>query len=285
LGRKTIGSSIPVYDDSQLPKGEIILFKKIIFVLITIILSCSFTYAANDDFDLSDANKGVLKVTYKNTENKKIKIMIEKDSQKSFYDLKTFSQYPLTFGNGEYIVAILENTADNKYKSISARKINVTIDDPTKVYLNQSQMLNWNENMEAIKKAKELTKGMTSNKEKAFGIYEYIVKNFKYDYDKINSIDNSYNPNTEAIFNSKSGICSDFASLYAVMLRSVGVPTKYVKGNKNDISTYHAWNQVYLEDSNKWITVDTTYDNTLFKNNMDYSFEKKSNEYTINSQY
>lgn len=254
-------------------------------MIITILLTFSFSYADNDYFDLSDVNKGILKVNYENTENKKIKIMVQNNNQKSFYDLKSFSQYPLTFGNGEYVVAILENTDGSKYKSISAKKISVVINNPTKVYLNPSQMLNWNENMEAIKKAKELTKGMTTNKEKAFAIYDYIVKNFKYDYDKINSIDNSYIPNPEAIFNSKSAICSDFASLYAVMLRSVDVPTKYVKGNKNDISTYHAWNQVYLEDSNKWITIDTTYDNTLFRNNMNYSFEKNSSEYTINSEY
>ncbi|WP_162265427.1 transglutaminase-like domain-containing protein [Abyssisolibacter fermentans] len=261
------------------------MFKKIIFIVLTILLTFSLSYADDNYFDLSEVNKGLLKVNFENTENKKIKIMVQKDNKKSFYDLKAPSQYPLNFGNGEYVVAILENTTENKYKSVSAKKINVNIANPTQVYLNQSQMLNWNENTEAIKKAKNLTKELTTNKEKAIAIHDYIVKNFKYDNDKINSIENSYTPNSETTFKSKSGICSDFASLYAVMLRSVNVPTKYVKGNKNDIDTYHAWNQVYLEDSNKWVTVDITYDNTLFNNKTDYSFEKDSSEYTINSEY
>lgn len=274
-----------MYDGSQLPKGEIILFKKLFFVLITILLSFSFSYADSDYFDLSDINNGLLKVNYENTENKTIKIMIQNDSEKSFYDLKQFSQYPLTFGNGNYIIAILENVDGTKYKSISAKKIDVAMDDLTKVYLNPNQMLNWNENMEAINKAKELTNGLTSSKEKAFAIYEYIVKNVKYDYAKINSIDNTYTPDAESTFKSNSGICSDFSTLYAVMLRSVNIPTKYLKGNRTDITAYHAWNQVYLEESNEWVTVDITYDNTLYVNNMDYSFEQDSTEYTINGEY
>lgn len=274
-----------MYDDSQLPKGEILLFKKLIFVISFILLTFSFSYADNDYFDLSDSKEGLLKVTYTNTENKKIKIMIQKDQEKSFYDLNNFSQYPLTFGNGEYVFAILENIDGNKYKNISTKKNNITISNPLKVYLNQSQMLNWNKDMNAIKKAKDLTEGMTTNREKAFAIYNYIVQNFTYDHNKAENLSKSYTPKAEDTFNSQSGICSDFASLYAVMLRSVDVPTKYLMGNKNDIEAYHAWNQVYLEDSGEWITVDTTYDITLFQNNMEYSFEKDSNDYTIDGKY
>lgn len=248
-------------------------------------MAVSSSHAESEYFQLSEINNGLLKVNYENIDNKDIKVMIQKDNERSFYDLKQFSQYPLTFGNGNYIVAILENVDGAKYKSISAEKIDVTIDDPIKVYLNPNQMLNWNEDMLAVKKAKELTKEITSNKEKALAIYEYIVKNFKYDYSKIDYIDNTYSPEAEAVFKNRLGICSDFSTLYAVMLRSVNIPVKYLQGNRSDITDYHAWNQVYLEESKEWITVDITYDNALYVKDMEYTFVKDADEYTIDKVY
>ena len=50
-------------------------------------------------------------------------------------------------------------------------------------------------------------------------------------------------------------------SLFAAMLRSVGVPTKLIKGESSNVEGYHAWNEVYI--NGKWRIVDTSYDSQL----------------------
>lgn len=49
------------------------------------------------------------------------------------------------------------------------------------------------------------------------------------------------------------------------MLRSLGIPTKLIKGYKNDLKEYHAWNEVLIDE--KWILIDATYDVALNNKN------------------
>ncbi len=70
------------------------------------------------------------------------------------------------------------------------------------------------------------------------------------------------------------------------MLRSVGVPTKLVMGySKSDTSTYHAWNQVYLADEEKWITIDTTYDASSSSKNLSANMLKDAKKYLASKVY
>ena len=91
-------------------------------------------------------------------------------------------------------------------------------------------------------------------------IYEYIVSNFTYDYGKISTLDTTYVPNIDNIFSSGKGICYDFSSVFAAMLRSRGIPAKLVKGYTTNVKGYHAWNEVYDSRTGEWIVIDTTYD-------------------------
>jgi transglutaminase/protease-like cytokinesis protein 3 len=50
------------------------------------------------------------------------------------------------------------------------------------------------------------------------------------------------------------GICFDYASLAASMLRSQGIPTKIIFGYVAPDNLYHAWNMFYTEESG-WVTV------------------------------
>lgn len=82
-----------------------------------------------------------------------------------------------------------------------------------------------------------------------------------YDSKKINTIDDSYVPELDKILATKQGICYDYSSLFAGILRSQGIPTKLVKGYKSDLGTYHAWNEVLIDG--EWKVIDTTYDAAL----------------------
>jgi len=116
-----------------------------------------------------------------------------------------------------------------------------------------------------------------------------LTQNFDNDYDKAKAIEtylNTYNysyqpeipPEGEDfvdffLFTSKSGYCTYFASSMAVLLRSLGIPTRYVEGFtldyqsklfKNDFevpaSNAHAWCEVYFEGVG-WIPFEPTSQN------------------------
>ena len=76
-------------------------------------------------------------------------------------------------------------------------------------------------------------------------------------------------PNPDATLAEGKGICFDYVSLGAAMLRSLGIPTKIVTGYVSPDSIYHAWNLVYLDgswksvevsvDPNTWTRIDLTF--------------------------
>jgi transglutaminase-like putative cysteine protease len=133
-----------------------------------------------------------------------------------------------------------------------------------------------------LKLAQELTKDLETDKEKIEAVHTYIVKNIKYDYNKINSISTDYVPDIEEVIDSKKGICYDYASLFAGILRSQGIHTKLIKGYKNDLNSYHAWNEVLMDG--EWVVIDTTYD-AAFRNVNTQSMVKQSNEYNKVREY
>ena len=58
----------------------------------------------------------------------------------------------------------------------------------------------------------------------------------------------------EQVLQDRKGICFDYASLAAAMLRSQGIPTKLVFGYVAPDDLYHAWNMFYTEEKG-WVTV------------------------------
>lgn len=233
----------------------------------------------------SQLDQGVISVNYDSNSGTNPKVVIKKDDKKYTYDLDLNGRYPLSLGNGEYEVSVLENVSENKYQVVEEYTVKFDIKDSNVVFLQSVQQVNWTTEMDAIMKAASLTKNLKSDSQKATAIYNYIIKNFKYDKSKISNISSNYIPNIDSVYKDSKGICYDFAVLYAAMLRSVGIPTRLVMGYKKDINTYHAWNQVYLKESKKWIIVDTTYDSLLLSNSRKPSMIKSSTQYQTDKVY
>jgi transglutaminase-like putative cysteine protease len=114
--------------------------------------------------------------------------------------------------------------------------------------------------MGAIAKANEITRGLDSDKDKIESVYEYIINNVAYDHNKISTLPSNYVPDIDNIITSGKGICYDYASVFAAMLRSQGIPVKLVKGYSKNVTGYHAWNEVFDSETGEWITLDTTYE-------------------------
>jgi len=64
------------------------------------------------------------------------------------------------------------------------------------------------------------------------------------------------------VLQTRSGVCRDYAALYAALARAAGLPTKLVGGlcYWNDGFYYHAWAESYLDG---WVSVDPTMGDAL----------------------
>lgn len=115
-------------------------------------------------------------------------------------------------------------------------------------------------------------------------IYAYVTKNFKYDYAKAKSVSSGYFPNVETIYAKKTGICYDYSSVFAAMLRSVDIPTKLVKGYATPTKgVYHAWNEVLV--GGKWKVIDTTTDSAYVQAGKTISMYKAVSDYNPGKIY
>lgn len=113
-------------------------------------------------------------------------------------------------------------------------------------------------------KALEITKGLSSDREKAKKLYAWVGSNIRYDYDKADkALSAAGISNSGAIeaFRTRAGICFDYACLYIAMLSANNIGSRLVTGDAFDGINVgpHAWNEVYLEDEDKWIKVDPTF--------------------------
>lgn len=227
---------------------------------------------------MSRINQGVISINYDSKET--LAAIIEKDGLKKTYILnKDNKTIPLQLGNGTYTITALEHKKDNKFKALNKLNVEVELINVNSVYLQSINMINFNTNMDSIKKAEELTKDLKANEDKVKAIYEYVAKNIKYDYEKANIVTNQYLPNLEETYKTNKGICYDYASLTAGMLRHLGIPTRLVKGYTPNIKDYHAWNEVFIND--EWKVIDTTHDAAYVGTNKKMEMYKANEDYKV----
>lgn len=239
--------------------------------------------SSNIAIDTKNAKEGIVRISYTGI-NKKTKVMVEKNSTKYYYDLKNEEEiFPLQLGEGSYTVAVLENTTGNKYKVLTRKSFKADISEKNSVFLKSAQPVLWNEDMEAIELAKSLAQGKEDSEKVVQAIYDYVVNNIDYDYKKIDKLSTDYTPDIDTVLKDGKGICYDYAVLFAAMLRSQGIPAKLIKGYRDGMNTYHAWNEVYLDGS--WKVMDTTYDAWLLKSGTSCEMFQDKNEYEKLKEY
>lgn len=166
-----------------------------------------------------------------------------------------------------------------------AKKLPIIIDDSFKIVTKEVGNIdlndNGNSNIIIYYNGVTLKEGIRSNKEidvfamnlvnhendireKAKIIYEWIGQEITYDYDKASRVlndDVSDKSGAVSAFNTRRGICFDFACLYAAMCKANGIKVRLITGDgfNGKVWVSHAWNQVYNPVENKWINVDTTF--------------------------
>lgn len=117
---------------------------------------------------------------------------------------------------------------------------------------------------EIDKLAVDLTKGEKNDYDKCKKIYKWITSNIKYDYEKaiiIAKDSRNTQSGTIVCYQTKKGICFDYASLFISMCKASDIKVNLVTGLGYSGMSWgdHAWNQFYSKEKERWVNVDTTF--------------------------
>ncbi len=227
---------------------------------------------ANDaaSIDYSNAQEGYICVSYTGSVSK-VKLRITGSDEVTYtYDLhgKGYETFPLTSGDGSYDVTVYENIEGTSYSTCLHETVTTDITNDFGPFLYPSQYVNFTASSKTVAKGSDLVKGANTDLEAVTMIYDYIVSNITYDYDKASDPPTGYTVDVDEILTSGTGICLDYSAVMCSMLRSQRIPTRLEVGYAQD--AYHAWISVYIEDvgwlndiiqfdGNTWTLVDPTF--------------------------
>jgi hypothetical protein len=206
--------------------------------------------------DYSNISQGYIMAKYSGS--KKIKVLIYYNNSSAYYQYNLaaggiYSTFPLQSGSGAYRVRFMENVYGNSYAELCSMEMSATISGQG-CFVYPNQYVDYTASSAAVAQAQSLCAKSVNNQQKVAAIYQFIIKNIKYDYAKAGSVKSGYLPNVDSTLSIKKGICFDYSALMACMCRSQGIPTKLVMGTTN--LGYHAWNEVYLDG---WKRYDPTF--------------------------
>lgn len=137
-------------------------------------------------------------------------------------------------------------------------------------------------NTKTVELAVEICADCDSDEEKVKAIYNWIIHNFKYDYE-CEPIVQYFN--VRKTLSARKGICYDFSHLFAALCRSQNIPCYVVDGDKREnVQYHHTWNRVYFNGS--WWNVDITFDTIQIQNKDElYGFQEIENAYLLDKEY
>ena len=222
--------------------------------------------------DISHTSEGYLMVSYTGS-CQKVKFQLTGPDQVTYtYNLNGgYESFPLTAGSGAYSLGVFENIEGTTYSTLFTQNIDVAIENEFGPYLYANQYVNFTTSSSTVEKGAAIARPADDDLEVIQNVYNYIITNFTYDYDKAATVESGYLPNVDEIYSKQTGICFDYAAVMATMLRTQNIPTRLEVGYMGDV--YHAWISTYIPDTGwvngiiefdgkNWELMDPTYAST-----------------------
>lgn len=239
--------------------------------------------------DYSNAAAGYVMVRYKVQTEKRLKVLLKGPTTTYSYNLpvEEWTTFPLSDGDGHYQMGVYINVTGTKYASVLFGEFDVELSDEFAPFLRPNQYVNYVDAPNTVALGAQLTLGLEHPLEKVAAVYDHVVHNFSYDYEKAETVKSGYLPDLDAVLEQQKGICFDYAALMTAMLRSQEVPCKLVVGYAGDI--YHSWISVWTEE-NGWIDGAIFFDGHQWKR-MDPTFASSGEgdpeimDFILNGEY
>lgn len=221
--------------------------------------------ANNVVLDYSNAENGYVSVKYTGSSSR-VKLRYVCGEKTYNFDVpvdRSVGYFPLSCGSGSYTFYVFEKIEGTTYSILVQQTVELKIENDIVPYSFPNSYVGFTKESDCVRKAAELCAGKDDTIEKISAVLLYISDNIVYDKELAATVKSGYIPNPDRTLERKKGICFDYASLMAAMLRSQGIPTRLVIGYASP-DIYHAWNEVYMEKTG-WITPE------LLMNNIGYN--------------
>ena len=223
--------------------------------------------------DVSHVNEGY--VSARATDAARLKFQVKSGDMTYNYDLPNTGEeavFPINMGSGTYEFRIMRNTEGSNYVELMSEPAEVALESEFVPFDIPNLYCNYTPSSDCVTMARKVTEDAPNQGEAVKAVCTYLVENITYDTDKAEKLSTAtgYIPNPDDTLRTGTGICFDYASLAAAMLRSMGFPTKIITGyvGSGD-SIYHAWIMVYADgqwhtgmfavDPKTWSRVDVTF--------------------------
>lgn len=187
------------------------------------------------------------------------------------YFIAPGEQAVITFteGNGDYTITGYQQVQGDQYAALYSKTVTVQLANAFLPFLYPNQYVNFSPDSKASKLALSIIREDTVDVDALQQIYNYVVSNLTYDYEKADTVTTGYLPDIDETLETGTGICFDYAALTAAMLRSCDIPCKLQIGYAGDIK--HAWIDVYIHSKgwvnqavsfkgDTWTLMDPTFD-------------------------
>ena len=202
--------------------------------------------------DVSNAQEGYIAVNYFG-DCAKVKLQITGPDQVTYsYNLQTGKEefFPLSAGSGMYTLGVYENVAETQYAIALSQEVEVNITNQFGPNLYPNQYSMFTEETKFVKKSADLSYSMNDDLSFVTNVFNYVLCTMSYDVEKAENIAKGYVCDLDEIYETRTGVCLDYAAIMTCILRSQGIPTMLQVGYAG--TAYHAWISTYIEEKG-WI--------------------------------
>ena len=206
------------------------------------------------NLDYSMLNKGLVFVSADNIEPRNLRISIYQDFSEVQSCHRIFKEgyYPLINGEGIYYLQIFIESSAGKFSGVAVTSFYAEFDE-VEPFKYSNYAATYYENSPLTQQAFIITKDLDNYQDKVSAITRAlrigIVYNIEY-YDLAEEAGDC-----DTFYERGEGICYHFSALFSAMMRSIGIPTREVRGSITFGETiYHSWNEYYSDG--EWHDVD-----------------------------
>jgi len=210
--------------------------------------------------DYTNASEGYIGVEYTG-ENPEVRLQVVSSESVTYTHNIPSGEViiPISEGSGRYTLIGYESVAPGEYAIVFSEDLELNVKDETLIYLYPNMYVDFTKDTKAVSLAKTLAADCTCDIEVINAVYKYVTDNITYDHELAENVQSGYLPDVDNVLETGKGICFDYASLMASMLRSQRIPTRLEIGYAG--TAYHAWVSSYIEDVG-WINGVIQFDGT-----------------------